>query len=298
MDKLVDRIRRRLRSRLGIEVPQSAPAIPEPLLQATCLDTFQQHVTGDRINKLEEDSELVFLSEGEPQHRKTHTLIISDIHLGSPVSRAKDLCRALRSWSFQRLIILGDLFDNTRFARLNKHHWKLLHELREIRRQSTGEVLWVAGNHDEVVLQPVARMLEAEVLGDDDFLRFTVGTRQYIAMHGHQFDRHVAEYPVRAHVAGTLYLLIQQADMMRDKRISRWVKQRSKELLKVAEEVAQQASCFAKTYGADTIVCGHVHLATQQVINGIQYINSGCWTETPATLVSIDESGAHLMEYH
>ncbi|MFN5876361.1 MAG: hypothetical protein ACK45E_08790, partial [Ignavibacteria bacterium] len=39
------------------------------------------------------------------------TLIVSDIHLGSDVSRAKPLVQLLRTHTFKRLILNGDVFD-------------------------------------------------------------------------------------------------------------------------------------------------------------------------------------------
>ncbi len=46
------------------------------------------------------------------------TIIVSDIHLGSDMSRAGELIDVLNTWTFERLILLVDIFDDLNFKRL------------------------------------------------------------------------------------------------------------------------------------------------------------------------------------
>ena len=48
------------------------------------------------------------------------TIIVSDIHLGSEVSRPSQVIDMLQSYKFNRLILLGDIFDDLNFRRLKK----------------------------------------------------------------------------------------------------------------------------------------------------------------------------------
>jgi metallophosphoesterase superfamily enzyme len=78
------------------------------------------------------------------------TLILSDLHLGSEVSRAEDALRALRSHLFRRLILLGDIFSDLNFGRLTKPHWKFLSYIRKLSNPKRGvQVIWVEGNRDQ-----------------------------------------------------------------------------------------------------------------------------------------------------
>ncbi|MCY7360682.1 MAG: metallophosphoesterase, partial [Ignavibacteria bacterium] len=78
------------------------------------------------------------------------TLIISDIHLGSKASRPLQVKEMLESYRFKRLILLGDIFDDLNFTRLNKEHWNLLSYIRKLSNPEKNiEVVWVEGNHDE-----------------------------------------------------------------------------------------------------------------------------------------------------
>ena len=45
------------------------------------------------------------------------TLLLSDVHLGSDISRARDALAVLDSCSYRRLILLGDIFSDLNFGR-------------------------------------------------------------------------------------------------------------------------------------------------------------------------------------
>ena len=77
------------------------------------------------------------------------TLILSDVHLGSEISRASDGLALLRSMRFRRLILLGDMFNDLNFRRLKKEHWEFLSHIRKLSNPKRNvEVVWVEGNHD------------------------------------------------------------------------------------------------------------------------------------------------------
>src|ERR1700746_4234729 len=77
------------------------------------------------------------------------TVILSDLHLGSEVSRANAARLTLKAISFRRLILLGDIFCDLNFRRLKKEHWQFLGYIRKLSNPKREiEVVWVEGNHD------------------------------------------------------------------------------------------------------------------------------------------------------
>jgi metallophosphoesterase superfamily enzyme len=60
------------------------------------------------------------------------TLILSDLHLGGEMSRAREALRVLQENRYGRLILLGDIFADLNFARLKKEHWKFLGFIRKL----------------------------------------------------------------------------------------------------------------------------------------------------------------------
>src|SRR5689334_13214744 len=79
---------------------------------------------------------------------ETETLIVSDLHLGLPVSRPRELLRLLETWRFERLILLGDVFHEPGFRRLCADTVHLLQHIRALGERSGAEVVWIVGNHD------------------------------------------------------------------------------------------------------------------------------------------------------
>jgi metallophosphoesterase superfamily enzyme len=77
------------------------------------------------------------------------TLILSDVHLGAEISRARAALSMLKENSFRRLILLGDIFADLNFGRLKKEHWQFLGLIRKLSNPKRKiEVVWVEGNHD------------------------------------------------------------------------------------------------------------------------------------------------------
>ena len=92
------------------------------------------------------------------------TLILSDLHLGSEISRAEQATRMLRENRFRRLILLGDIFSDLNFGRLTKPHWKFLGYIRKLSNPKRGiEVVWVEGNHDRGLSNIMSHLVGVKV---------------------------------------------------------------------------------------------------------------------------------------
>ena len=224
------------------------------------------------------------------------TVIVSDIHLGSEVSRSKRMLALLRSYTFNRLVLNGDVFDDLNFKRLTKDDWKVLSFLRKLSNPKRAvEVVWVIGNHDGGVAEILSHLLGVPV--HEEFV-FEVGGVRHLAIHGHQFDKWITEHVAITAVASTLYLWIQKVDP--EHRVSRWVKRRSKKWLRMSDKVAQDAVHHARAGGDVHVVhCGHTHQPIDKVVDGVRYVNSGSWTDKPSQYVTIDHAGeATLRECH
>src|SRR5262245_16697450 len=114
------------------------------------------------------------------------TLIISDLHLGSEISRSADALRLLEDTRFKRLILLGDIFADLNFRRLTKEHWEFLSCIRRLsnpRRRK--EVVWVEGNHDHGLSDVMSHLVGIPVYQQYSWEYRGV---RHLAIHGHQFD--------------------------------------------------------------------------------------------------------------
>ena len=223
------------------------------------------------------------------------TLIISDLHLGSEVSRAREALQLLRSASFRRLILLGDIFCDLNFRRLQKQHWRFLSEIRKLSNPKRAtEVVWVEGNHDRGLTQVMSHLVGVRVY--QEYL-WDFGGRKYLAVHGHQFDRFLVNNALLSSIGEWIYLNLQHFDS-KNNRLSRFLDRQNSRWLRLSPKVCNGALAFAKERRADVVICGHTHQAMHAERDGICYINSGCWTAShPPTFVAIAESGITLSEF-
>src|SRR5919109_4850714 len=92
------------------------------------------------------------------------TVILSDLHLGSEVCRAKEALEMLKGTSFKRLILLGDIFCDLNFRRLKKEHWQFLSYIRKLSNPKRAvEVIWVEGNHDYGLSEVMSHLVGIKV---------------------------------------------------------------------------------------------------------------------------------------
>ena len=224
-----------------------------------------------------------------PNKKYADTLIISDIHLGSDLCRAKELINIIKKYNFKRLILNGDIFDSLNLKRLHTEHWALLTFIRKISKKN--EVIWIIGNHD-------GRLVElSELLGVKMYRKYSWRSngKKFLAIHGHQFDRFLNKNIILSGIAVSFYNIIQKIDT-KNRVISRWIKNTNKSWLRLSEEVARGAILYAKMNGADYIFCGHTHITKYAESKGIKYYNSGCWVLIPSNYITIDNNDVKIID--
>ncbi len=231
------------------------------------------------------------MSDRESMIRSVETIIVSDVHLGSEVSRASELLSVLKAHRFKRLILLGDIFSDLNFKRLKSHHWELLSYIRMLSNPKRKvEIVWVEGNHDTGLSEIMSHLVGIKVY--QSYTWHFQGKR-FLAIHGHQFDRFIVDDPFISDIASTIFLWIQKCDFGQQ-RFSRCLDRLNTSWLRMSPRVAAGALSHAAEHEADVVFCGHTHEAQQKERNGIRYFNTGCWTQLPCTYVTIDESGVEL----
>jgi UDP-2,3-diacylglucosamine pyrophosphatase LpxH len=215
------------------------------------------------------------------------TIVVSDVHLGSRVSRPDALRRVLKQHSFRRLILNGDIFDDMNIHRLKRSDWRLLSTIRKLSRSGGNiEIIWVAGNHD-LLLRPLADLIGARVCREYSWEH---QGKRFLALHGHQFDSFIQQRALITGIATFLYSCAQRLDTS-DYRWSRFLKRRTKTWLRNSHRVARRALEYAKRRHADVIICGHTHQPLRLQEDGVSYLNSGCWTDLYSYVAITDRQG-------
>jgi len=222
------------------------------------------------------------------------TLILSDVHLGSELSRAREASELLGEVHFRRLVLLGDIFSDLNFRRLTSDHWKFLSRIRKLSNPKRKvEVVWVEGNHDQGLSKIMSHLVGVPV-----YQRYVweYEGKRHVAVHGHQFDPFCSKNEFLARVGERIFYEMQKLDGNR-KRISRFIDRVNTRWLRMETRVAEGAFLFARTGRVDRIFCGHTHIATHQSRSGIDYYNSGSWIDAHPTYLAISEQGVEIREY-
>jgi len=224
------------------------------------------------------------------------TLICSDVHLEDlPEGQAnlKEFVAFLKdidAGQFNRLILLGDLFD---FWFEYRHvifsgYFDVLRALADLHDRGV-ELHLVCGNHDFWAGRFLENHLKMTVHHND--FRCTFGTQRALFIHGDGIDKRdygyrLFKYLARSRLAVGLFGLIHPDWAM---AIARKVSSASRSVQKDAEPgndraahaIARFAQEVIEAGEADAVLCGHSHHATRMEFEtpdgpGV-YINTGAW---------------------
>ena len=222
------------------------------------------------------------------------TIILSDLHLGSEVSRASQALKMLKTASFNRLILLGDIFSDLNFGRLKKEHWRFLGYIRKLSNPKREiEVVWVEGNHDHGLSQVMSHLVGIRVYRE--YVWEFCGMK-HLAVHGHQFDRFLTRNKVLSNFLSAVHLGIQKFSFGK-KRMIGFLERFDTAYLRLSAKVASGALAHGRSRDAQRVFCGHTHEALSLKRDGIEYYNSGSWTQDNMTYIAVDQQGVRVWEY-
>lgn len=222
------------------------------------------------------------------------TIILSDLHLGSEVSRASAALRMLKSASFNRLILLGDIFSDLNFGRLKKEHWQFLGYIRKLSNPKREiEIVWVEGNHDHGLSDVMSHLVGIRVY--QEYAWEFCGVK-HLAIHGHQFDRFVSRNRVLSTFLSGIHLGLQKFAFGK-RRVIGFLERFDTAWLRLSAKVAAGAIAHGRARNARRVFCGHTHEALSLRRDGVEYYNTGSWTQEPATYIAIDHQGVRVCEH-
>ena len=189
---------------------------------------------------------------------------------------------------------LGDIFSDLNFGRLTKEHWKFLGYIRKLSNPKRKiEVVWVEGNHDQGLTNVMSHLVGVKVY--QEYIWEFEG-RRHLAVHGHQFDRFAVNNVLLSNLGSFLHLQLQKLDF-KDRRFSRYVDLLNTRWLRLSTKVAAGAIAQARLWQASRVFCGHTHVAMHREQDGVEYYNSGSWTDEQATYITVGCEGVCIQEY-
>jgi UDP-2,3-diacylglucosamine pyrophosphatase LpxH len=224
------------------------------------------------------------------------TVIISDVHLGTPESKAEEVNHFLRSTRCSKLILNGDIIDAWQLRRGG--HWAKAHTrfvrivLKRLEKRNT-EVVYLRGNHDDVL----ASFLPLEFAGlrvVEDYVHEGLRGR-YLVLHGDVFDTVTKNFVFLAHLGDWGYRMLLQLNRWYNQwrawrgkeywSLSKAIKARVKEAVNHVSKFESHIAQLAHERGCTGVMCGHIHTAADKMLGDVHYLNSGDWVESMTAIV-------------
>jgi len=223
------------------------------------------------------------------------TVWISDLHLGTRGCDARGLLDFLRQTDFERLYLVGDVFDLWRLKK--DHYWPQEHNdvVQKILRKGRkgAEIVVIPGNHDEFCGNFLGVYGNITIKTHDVYT--TIDGHRLLVVHGHEFDAVTKHARWLAYLGdlGYTFLLRMNQPLNSVRRrlgwgywsLSAYVKSRVKNAVKFISQFEEAVVRYAQFYHADGIVCGHIHTPALKQIGGLTYYNIGDWVESSTALV-------------
>ncbi len=239
---------------------------------------------------------------------KYKTIVISDVHLGSKWSCAKEATRFIKQNSCQTLILCGDIIDGWAIMRGSSQKWKRRHTnfisaILDI--ATTTKVIYIRGNHDDFL----DRLIPLEFLNisvKEDLVYESFG-KKYHVHHGDIFDKVTSHMAWMSKLGDIGYSMLLWYNRIHNRRrirkglpyesLARKIKNRVKTSVSSVSNYETQITDLARSKGCDGVICGHIHRPEIVDMNGIKYLNSGDWVESLSALTE-DHDGNWELYFH
>lgn len=224
--------------------------------------------------------------------RRPEISVISDVHLATMASKARQLLKYLKSIQPRMLVLNGDIIDSWRFSRnyFPKAHLKVIRQLVKMIEKGV-EVVYITGNHDDVF-----RRFNNTRLGNFSIvnqLEIKVNGRNVWIFHGDVFDHIIHHSPRLAKFGAAAYGFLTVINQLinaiirffggKDLIIYKSMKDRILKEKKVLSNFELAIANAALHKNAELVICGHTHIPADKVITtekgSVRYINCGDWVE-------------------
>jgi UDP-2,3-diacylglucosamine pyrophosphatase LpxH len=228
---------------------------------------------------------------------KYKTIIVSDIHLGTKDSQAKEFIKFLDEHPTEQLILNGDIVDGwalQRGSKWKKQHTKVILKLLELSKKT--DIVWIRGNHDDFLSDFFMIKMSNITLCEDYMIG--IKRKKYLIFHGDILDVFSSTWKWIAKIGSVGYDIALTLNTWYNKyrswrglpyySISKHIKDKVKSAVSFILDFEENAAKIAKQRKCSGVIIGHIHTAEDRMIGDIHYLNSGDWVESK-TAILIDK---------
>ncbi len=241
--------------------------------------------------------------------RKVKLVVLSDVHLGTYGSHAKELLQYLKSIKPETLVLNGDIIDIWQFSKRYwpKSHMQIVKQITKLLGKGT-KTYYVTGNHDELLRKFVGFRLGKLQIVNKVLLNLD-GKKAWI-FHGDVFDV-TMQYSkwltkLGGHSYDALIVFNRLVNYISEKMgygkisLSKKIKNNVKSAVKYINNFEDTVADIGIANGYQYAICGHIHqpeIREMKTAKGeITYLNSGDWVEN-LTALEYNEKKWSLYKY-
>jgi UDP-2,3-diacylglucosamine pyrophosphatase LpxH len=241
---------------------------------------------------------------------KVKSIFISDIHLGTKFSKAKELLEFIRIYESENLYLVGDIIDGWAIKR--KFIWAQSHSdviqkiLRKARKKTN--VYFIAGNHDDFLRPFLPIVLGDNLKIEKELVYVGINKKRYLVVHGDMFDSVTMTkkwlavlgdygYDLLLHLNGVVNFVRRVFGVNKYWSLSKYAKDNIKKSVSFIDDYETILSTHAKRNNYDGVICGHIHKAEKRSINGIEYLNCGDWVENCTAIVETLDGKWQIIDF-
>ncbi|GHB83189.1 UDP-2,3-diacylglucosamine diphosphatase [Persicitalea jodogahamensis] len=238
------------------------------------------------------------------------TIVISDLHLGTSGSKAKEVANFLKSYRCKKLILNGDIIDGwqlKKYGSWKRKHTAFFKTMLKMMDDHHTRVIYLRGNHDDFLDQIMPLRLGKQFQIRKDYI-LKSGSKRFYITHGDVFDSVTSGFKWLAYLGDVGYTFLLWLNKLyngyRASRgrpyysLSQKIKQRVKMAVNYVSDFEEKLTELARSRDCDGIICGHIHQPAIREIDGITYMNSGDWVESLSALVEDFEGNWSLLYYN
>jgi len=175
---------------------------------------------------------------------QVRTVIISDVHLGTPDSKVREVNHFLRHVRCEKLILNGDIIDGWQLRRggsWTKAHTRFVRIVLKMLEKRDTKVFYLRGNHDDVLASFLPLEFENLTVVEEHIHEGPAG--RYLVLHGDIFDTVTRNFVFLAHLGDWGY----SALLTLNRVYNAWRKWRGKEYWSLSKAIKARVKETFKT---------------------------------------------------
>jgi len=293
--------------RVGDPLRQSAREVAEGLGWEQVVRDFESRL--ESIAGIEPEIVTPPVKTSKRAKYACRTVFLSDIHLGTPSSKADEVVDFLKHLRCGKLVLNGDIIDGWALRRGGKwssRHSRVIRRFLKMTERDDTDIIYLRGNHDDI-LERFLPLAFGRIKFTKEHIHTTLTGKRYLVVHGDGFDSVSTNHRWLASLGAVGYDFLLKVNRFynlwrswRGKEyfsLSKSVKAKVKSAVSFVGRYEELLQDLARLRKCDGIICGHIHTPEDKQVGDVHYLNSGDWVESLTAIIEHNDGRMELFQH-